>query len=145
MEPMPLPEIDYQTIPVGRTDITDYRALMDTLTAIRGMQPRRDRQGNRQAVVRFDRSPDGIVVTFPAAVDKQLVLDAIAASPPFPPPTVTEKLATTFAAVQPLDPLTVTVADTATAINDLVASVQGALAPAETPAPDPTSSPPQTP
>lgn len=130
---MPLPGIAYQTIPVGRTDITDYKALMDTLTQIRGMQTRKDRAGNLQAVVRFDRTPDGIVVTFPAAVPTQLVLDAIAASPPFPPPTTEEKIATVLAGIVPLDPLTATAGDAAAAVNQLVASVQGALAPDETP------------
>lgn len=132
---MPLPGLAYQTIPIGRTDITDYRALMDTLTAIRGMQPRKDLAGNWQSVVRFDRTPDGIVVTFPAAVDTHLVKDAIAASPPLPPPTTEEKVAAVLAAMQPLDPATATTADTATAVNQLVAGVLPALEP------DPQASP----
>ena len=108
MRPMPLPDLDYATLPVPAG--ADFQAVVKALADVPGCEPQPDPNPphNMQGVYRIDGNPeDGFVLTYPAPADPAAVAATFTAvtPPAVPEPTIDEKVAVAVA-----DELTRTVA-----------------------------------
>ena len=94
MTAMPLPDLDYATLPVPAT--ADFQAIVKALATVPCCEPSPNALGNLQGVYRIDHEGGGgYLLTYPAAADAATVKAALTAvtPPAVPEPTIDEKIA----------------------------------------------------
>ena len=85
MNPMPLPDLDYATLPVPAS--ADFQAVVKALADVPGCEPQPDKLGNMQGVYRIDHEDGSYLLTYPAAADPAVVAATFSAVTPPPEPS----------------------------------------------------------
>lgn len=122
--------ITYTTLNIGPHPYPE--GVIEALAAVAGMAPQPDANGNMQGVYRLDLQPDGtLLLTYPASVIAQDVLNAIAAAPTAAPPITPQPTPAEAAAqvAQTLNTALGTLNPSTATPADIISTLQGALQP----------------